>query len=125
MTIRLTKHHKLSAKFYGPFKILEKVGTLVYKLELLITAQVYTIFHVSQLKKCHYKDLTMGLFPVCDTEGVIVASLYKLLDMKYAKQGNRIAVYGLVQWNNGNINDATRELLTDLQKRFPHFDNDS
>lgn len=38
-----------------------------------------------------------------------------------AKQGNRAVVYALVQWSNGSAEDATWELITDLQKRFPDF----
>jgi hypothetical protein len=44
---------KLSPRYIGPFPILEKCGTVVYKLELpLSLAGVHDIFHVSQLKKC-------------------------------------------------------------------------
>jgi hypothetical protein len=44
---------KLAPRYIGPFPILEKCGTVVYKLEsppLLVG--VHNIFHVSQLNKC-------------------------------------------------------------------------
>jgi hypothetical protein len=43
---------KLSSHYIGPFSILEKCGTVAYKLELLLSlAGVHDSFHVSQLKK--------------------------------------------------------------------------
>jgi hypothetical protein len=44
---------KLAPRYIGPFPILEKCGTMTYKLELPPSlVGVHDIFHVSQLKKC-------------------------------------------------------------------------
>jgi hypothetical protein len=44
---------KLTPRFIGPFKILEKRGEVVYQLELLAQlSDVHDVFYVSQLKKC-------------------------------------------------------------------------
>jgi hypothetical protein len=44
---------KLAPRYIGSFRILEKYGNMVYKLELPSSlAGVHDIFHVSQLKKC-------------------------------------------------------------------------
>ncbi|GJT66424.1 retrotransposable element Tf2 [Tanacetum coccineum] len=121
LTLRIHKQHKLSAKFFGPFKVLQKIGRVAYKLELPSTASIHPIFHVSLLKKCHSTDLSMGSLPLCDNEGSLAVVPYKILDRKLAKQGNRAVVYGLIQWANGSVEDATWELLTDIEKRFPAF----
>ncbi|GJU37276.1 reverse transcriptase domain-containing protein [Tanacetum coccineum] len=52
--IRFGKRGKLNPRCVGPFKVLEKVGEVAYKLELLEElSRVHNTFHVSNLKKCY------------------------------------------------------------------------
>jgi hypothetical protein len=56
---------KLSPRYIGPFPILEKCGTVAYKLELpLSLVGVYDIFHLSQLKKCLKAPMDVVLLKV-------------------------------------------------------------
>ncbi|GJT39614.1 putative reverse transcriptase domain-containing protein [Tanacetum coccineum] len=51
--IRFGKRGKLNPRYIGPFKILERIGPVAYKLELLEElSNVHSIFHISNLKKC-------------------------------------------------------------------------
>ncbi|GJZ62285.1 putative reverse transcriptase domain-containing protein [Tanacetum coccineum] len=51
--IRFGKRGKLNSRYIGPFKIIAKVGTVAYRLELLKQlSRVYSTFHISNLKKC-------------------------------------------------------------------------
>ncbi|GKA12318.1 putative reverse transcriptase domain-containing protein [Tanacetum coccineum] len=51
--IRFGKRGKLNPRYIRPFKILAKVGTLAYLLELPEQlSRVHSTFHVSNLKKC-------------------------------------------------------------------------
>ncbi|GKE90004.1 putative reverse transcriptase domain-containing protein [Tanacetum coccineum] len=52
--VRFGKRGKLNPRYVGPFKVLEKVGSIAYQLELpQELSKVYNTFHVSNLKKCY------------------------------------------------------------------------
>ncbi|GJU87054.1 putative reverse transcriptase domain-containing protein [Tanacetum coccineum] len=52
--VHFGKRGKLNPIYVGPFKVLEKVGAISYKLELpQERSRVHNTFHVSNLKKCY------------------------------------------------------------------------
>ncbi|GKC09379.1 hypothetical protein Tco_1000989 [Tanacetum coccineum] len=52
--VHFGKRGKLNPRYVGPFKVLEQVGSVAYKLELLQElSRVHNTFHVSNLKKCY------------------------------------------------------------------------
>ncbi|GJT44720.1 putative reverse transcriptase domain-containing protein [Tanacetum coccineum] len=63
------KRGKLNPRYVGPFKVLEKVGSVAYKLELpQELSRVHNTFHVSNLKKCYF-----------DTKNISRSTLERLL----------------------------------------------
>ncbi|GJW38023.1 putative reverse transcriptase domain-containing protein [Tanacetum coccineum] len=51
--VHFGKRGKLNPRYAGPFKVIERVGTVAYKLELpQQLSRVHNTFHVSNLKKC-------------------------------------------------------------------------
>ena len=67
------KDIKLSPKYYGPYKVLKKIGTMAYKLELPASSRVHPIFHVSCLKKVIGDKLSVQtLLQELDEEGKII-----------------------------------------------------
>nr|GEW77647.1 hypothetical protein [Tanacetum cinerariifolium] len=56
-TLAKRRYKKLYPRFYGPYRILRKVGLVAYKLELPPDARIHSVFHVSMLKPAH------GSFP--------------------------------------------------------------
>nr|GFD51027.1 putative reverse transcriptase domain-containing protein [Tanacetum cinerariifolium] len=52
--VRFGKRGKLNHRYVGPFKVLERIRDVGYKLDLLEElSRVHNTFHVSNLKKCH------------------------------------------------------------------------
>ena len=50
--VRFGKWGKLSPRYIGPFKLLKRVGTISYQLDLpLSLSSVHEVFHVSILRK--------------------------------------------------------------------------
>jgi hypothetical protein len=47
---------KLQARFIGPYRIIEEVSPVAYRLELPPTMKIHPVFHVSLLKQYHKPD---------------------------------------------------------------------
>jgi hypothetical protein len=76
---------KLSPRYIGLFPILEKCGSVAYKLDLPPSlARVHDIFHVSQLKKCLKAPVDVMLPEVTPLEANLSypEHLVKVLDQK-------------------------------------------
>ncbi|GJR27980.1 putative reverse transcriptase domain-containing protein [Tanacetum coccineum] len=59
--VHFGKRGKLNPRYVGPFKVLEKVGSVAYKLELpQELSKVHNTFHVSNMKKC-YSNETLAI----------------------------------------------------------------
>ena len=66
------KDNKLSLKYYGPYKVLQNISTMEYKLELHASSRVHLVFHVSFLKKVIGDKIPVQtILPKLDEEGKI------------------------------------------------------
>ena len=80
---------KLAPRFVGPYKVLERMGEVAYKLELPEgLSGVHDVFHVSQLKKCHAE---MAEIPLRDT--VPLEAIQLDSDLTYEEKPVKILEY--------------------------------
>lgn len=110
-------NHKLSFRFYGPYKILARCGEVSYRLELPETAQVYPVFHVSQLRRMvpPYSQVSQQLPSNADELSIPV----QLLETHWRKKGNSMIEEGRIQWSGSLADNPKWEDLPDLRSRFP------
>ncbi|XP_050378490.1 uncharacterized protein LOC126795770 [Argentina anserina] len=113
---------KLASHYYGPYQITEKIGAVAYKLKLLSTAEVQSVFHVSLLKKKVGNDVsvTAHLRPNLDPHSPHWYPA-KILQRGLFKKENGPVTKWLVQWLGGTEEEATWEEADELLKRFPDF----
>jgi hypothetical protein len=50
-SLKLANCSKLVTRYCGPFKILERIGPVAYRIALPASMSVHNVFHVSLLKK--------------------------------------------------------------------------
>jgi hypothetical protein len=82
---RFGMKEKLAPHYIGPFPILEKCGSVAYKMELPpLLARVHDIFHMSQLKKCLKTPMDVVLPEVTPLEADLTYPEHpvKILDQK-------------------------------------------
>jgi hypothetical protein len=70
LSLKKSGAEKLKPRFYGPYRIMRRVGDVAYELEIPEGSKIHNVFHVSCLKK------TVGQFistseelPPLDEEG--------------------------------------------------------
>lgn len=122
-SVAIRRNLKLSSKYYGPYKILEKVGSVVYKLELPVASKVRPVFHVSLLKrKLGTNVLVQTCLPSTSEDGQFLVAPISILQRQMVRKGNVAAVKILVQWSNLPPEDATWEDYDFLKAKFSNFD---
>nr|GEV06803.1 hypothetical protein [Tanacetum cinerariifolium] len=120
--IRQGQQHKLSPKYYGPFKVAERIGELAYRIELPSSSQIHPAFHISQLKKCHGKDHSVRVLPQLREDGLLENKPMAILERRLRKVNNKPVMFVLIQWTNKPVEEASWEIYDDLITRFPGFD---
>jgi hypothetical protein len=90
---------KLSHKFFGPYKILERIGIDAYQLQLPADSQIHPVFHVSQLKEFKL-DFTpvFSKLPVSTDFSVINLLPELILKRRLVKKGNAAMPKVRVKW---------------------------
>ena len=100
-SVAFHSNHKLSFRYFGPYKILSRVGSVAYKIDLPSSAAIHPVVHVSQLKK-HIPPGT----EVLDSLHVVAIDLaaqvipVKIQSSRAIWRGGFLVKQVLVQWAN-------------------------
>ena len=115
---------KLSPRYVGPFRILDRRGEVAYQLELPENLSgVHNVFHVSQLKK--YLCVPEEQLPLEELD--IKEDLtytecpIKILEVEERITRSKFIRMCKVQWNMHSEHETTWEREEDLKLKHPHL----
>ncbi|CAL9086379.1 unnamed protein product [Musa textilis] len=108
--IRFGKKGKLNPRFIGPFKILEIIGSIAYKISLTpLLCHMHDIFHISILRK-----YLPNPSHVIEHEPIVIEKdlsykeeLTRIIDKKEKILRNRIITLVKVIWKHHSTDEKT------------------
>ena len=123
---KVPKRGKLHSRFIGPYRIIERVEEVAYRLELPPEMErIHNVFHISMLKKCITdptqlveapfeevqlrEDLNFQVKPVA------------ILDSQVKKLRSKIVPMVKILWKNDKVEEMTWETEKMMRKEYPEL----
>ncbi|GKB88184.1 putative reverse transcriptase domain-containing protein [Tanacetum coccineum] len=122
--IRFGKRGKLNTRYIGPFKIIAKIGTVSYRLELPEKlSRVHSAFHVSKLKKCMAGEpLVVPLDEIqVDDKLNFIKEPVEIMDREVKSLKHSHIPIVKVRWNSRRGPEFTWEREDQMQKKYPYL----
>nr|GEY04807.1 putative reverse transcriptase domain-containing protein [Tanacetum cinerariifolium] len=118
------KHGKLSPRYVAPFKIIDRVVSVAYKLELPRELQgIHNTFHVSNLKKCLAdKNLIIPLEEIqLDDKLHFIEEPVEIMDFEVNQLNQSRIPIVKVRWNSQRGPEFTWEREDFFNNKYPHL----
>jgi hypothetical protein len=115
--IRSGNQSNLGPKYFGPYIIQVRIGSLAYKLQLPQQARIHNIFHAAFLKKFEGAPPTTPPPLPQIVHGRVVLQPERVVRARPTATSWEI----LVQWQDRSATDATWEALDQFKEDFPAF----
>eukprot|EP01050_Picozoa_sp_SAG11_P021722 SAG11_NODE_3927_length_2144_cov_13.208802_2_plen_265_part_00 len=104
---------KLKAKYYGPFKILEQLGLVTFRLSIPTKSKIHDVFHVALLKPVHGSNvdkMQVEKFPQAEQDAEYV------VEEILARREDPTGTQYLVKWEGYMYEDSTWEPEINLRQ---------
>jgi len=110
---------KLTKRYYGPFQIVKKIGSVAYQLNLPSSSRIYPVFHCSLLKPYHSSNTEVPLDLPASSEGnePLITPL-AILDTKWENTPTGRQLLILVQWTGLVPEDTSWEKWEPLKRDY-------
>ncbi|GKC63897.1 hypothetical protein Tco_1096495 [Tanacetum coccineum] len=122
--MRFGKRGKLNPRYIGPFRIIERIGPVAYRLELpQELSRVHNVFHVCNLKKCLSDDtLVIPLEEIqLNDKRNFVEEPVEIMDREVKQlKRSRIPIVK-VRWNARRGPEYTWEREDQFREKYPHL----
>lgn len=120
ITVRENTRLKLAARFFCPYRVLAKISTIAYRLELPKEARIHDVFHVSQLKKFHGRrpDVCENLPTHWEIQEKKPG---RVVSHRMIKRGNRAVSQVLIKWKEADLSEVTWEDYSAVVAKYPEF----
>ncbi|VFQ87158.1 unnamed protein product [Cuscuta campestris] len=112
---------KLARRFYGPYQILERIGSVAYRLDLPANSKIHPVFHVSLLRPYRGDSPTVTPLPlpVDLVDGRPPSRPLKAHAWQTTLVNGVPEQQVLVEWTDGGLHDATWEPVDALRRHYP------
>ncbi|GJY63093.1 putative reverse transcriptase domain-containing protein [Tanacetum coccineum] len=122
--VRFGKRGKLNPRCVGPFKVIERVGKVAYKIELpQQLSRVHNTFHASNLKKClSDESLIIPLEELrVDDKLHFVEEPVEVMDREIKQLKRSCIPIIKVRWNSKQGLEFTWEREDQFKQKYPHL----
>ncbi|KAG7567925.1 Zinc finger CCHC-type superfamily [Arabidopsis thaliana x Arabidopsis arenosa] len=121
---RFTTRKKLSPRYVGPYKVIERVGAVAYKLQLPPKLDAFhKVFHVSQLRKClsEHEERVEDVPSELKENLTVEARPIRIMDRM--EKGTRRKKVNMVKvlWDCGGREESTWETENKMKADFPKW----
>jgi hypothetical protein len=101
---------KIKPRFYGPYRIMRRVGEVSYELEIPKGRKIHNLFHMSCLKKLVGQFIrTSEELPPLDEQGQLELVPEEVLQFWERKLRSRVIREFFIRWRGLPVEDATWE----------------
>lgn len=118
VSVQLRKNAKLTARYFGPFKILKKISVVAYKLELPQGSRIHPVFHVNLLKRRLGGDhVVLPQLPELIEDDHMSPMPQAVLETRVRNKKKEL----LIHWQGLSPVEATWEEQESVRMKFPNF----
>nr|GFC39443.1 putative reverse transcriptase domain-containing protein [Tanacetum cinerariifolium] len=122
--VRFGKRGKLNPRYVEPFKVLERIREVAYKLDLPEElSRVHNTFNVSNLKKCHANEpLAIPLDGLHFDDNLhFMEEPVEIMNREVKRLKRSQILLAKVRWNSKRGPEFTQEREDQFRKKYPYL----